>query len=124
MKKLISISLLVAFCVQIFIQSWIVQYYQLNKEYISEVLCINKNKPAMHCDGKCFLKKELEKQEEQESKLPFSIKEKLERELFVENYAHIFNRYFPLALKITFPPYCSVLFPNPSFDILHPPQIV
>jgi hypothetical protein len=33
--------------------------YNLNKAYVSKVLCVNRDKPQMHCDGKCFLKKEL-----------------------------------------------------------------
>ena len=33
--------------------------YVVNYEYISKVLCVNKAKPMMHCDGKCHLKKEL-----------------------------------------------------------------
>jgi hypothetical protein len=33
--------------------------YDLNKEYIATNLCENKDKPAMHCSGKCHLKKQL-----------------------------------------------------------------
>jgi hypothetical protein len=35
--------------------------YELNKKYIAEVLCENKDKPEMHCNGKCHLKKQLKK---------------------------------------------------------------
>lgn len=33
--------------------------YVVNYEYISKVLCVNKAKPMMHCNGKCHLMKEL-----------------------------------------------------------------
>ena len=33
--------------------------YAVNYEYISKVLCVNKAKPMMHCNGKCHLMKEL-----------------------------------------------------------------
>ncbi len=33
--------------------------YLVDYKYISEVLCINKEKPKMQCHGKCYLKKEL-----------------------------------------------------------------
>ncbi|MCW3162137.1 hypothetical protein [Chryseobacterium oryctis] len=33
--------------------------YAVNYTYISEVLCINKNVPQVHCKGKCYLSKEL-----------------------------------------------------------------
>lgn len=35
--------------------------YAVNYDYISQVLCINKNKPDLHCNGKCYLGKELAK---------------------------------------------------------------
>ncbi len=34
--------------------------YAVHKDYISEILCINKNQPKLHCNGKCHLKKQLE----------------------------------------------------------------
>jgi len=44
-------------------------HYVLHKKYYAEVLCENKDKPKMHCNGKCHLKKEL-KQAQQESENP------------------------------------------------------
>ena len=41
-----------------------VAYYQINKEYITKVLCENRDKPQLHCDGHCFLAKKLKAQEE------------------------------------------------------------
>lgn len=40
--------------------------YIVNYEYISKVLCVNKDKPKMHCNGKCHLMRELAKAEESE----------------------------------------------------------
>lgn len=42
--------------------------YQLNKEYIAKVLCINRDKPQMRCQGRCYLAKKIKAQEEQERK--------------------------------------------------------
>jgi hypothetical protein len=42
--------------------------YELNYEYISTVLCINKEKPKLKCNGKCHLSKEIQKATEEESK--------------------------------------------------------
>lgn len=36
-------------------------YYYLDKSDFIENLCVNKDKPEMHCDGKCHLKKVAEK---------------------------------------------------------------
>ncbi|HUM47673.1 MAG TPA: hypothetical protein PLD84_12160 [Chitinophagales bacterium] len=33
--------------------------FNLNQAYIAKVLCVNRDKPKLHCDGKCYLMKEL-----------------------------------------------------------------
>ncbi len=35
--------------------------FKLNQDYIASVFCINKNKPQLKCDGKCYLKKSIAK---------------------------------------------------------------
>jgi hypothetical protein len=41
--------------------------YAVNYDYISKVLCINKAKPKLQCNGKCQLMKELAKAAETET---------------------------------------------------------
>ena len=38
----------------------LIEYYS-NKEYIASVLCENRDKPALACNGKCYLEKQLKK---------------------------------------------------------------
>ena len=40
--------------------------YVLNYDYIKKELCENKDKPKMNCHGKCYLKKEIKKTQEEE----------------------------------------------------------
>ena len=42
--------------------------YAINYDYISKVLCINKDKPDLRCNGKCQLMKKLEKQQDDDFK--------------------------------------------------------
>ena len=42
--------------------------YAVNYDYISKVLCINKDKPEMSCNGKCQLMKKMEKQQDEDYK--------------------------------------------------------
>lgn len=46
--------------------------YELHKEYIIDNFCVNKNKPEMNCDGKCYLAKKLNEAREKEAKSAFS----------------------------------------------------
>ena len=68
-----------------YILAWTIPYmpyieYELNKKYIAEVLCENKDKPEMHCNGKCHLKKQIKKansapvQQQQEPQAPPPLK--------------------------------------------------
>ncbi|WP_343611881.1 hypothetical protein [Chryseobacterium oranimense] len=41
--------------------------YAVNYNYISTVLCINKSKPELHCNGKCYVSKELAKTNDTDS---------------------------------------------------------
>ncbi|RAW02547.1 hypothetical protein DQQ10_00045 [Pseudochryseolinea flava] len=45
--------------IQSIYQLGVIGYFQVNKTYIAEVLCINKDKPLLSCHGKCFLKRNL-----------------------------------------------------------------
>ncbi len=64
----------------------ILVYYQLNKKFIASTLCVNKAKPSIHCNGKCYLAKKLKAQEKKESELPKFLKELPELTWFVNNF--------------------------------------
>lgn len=45
--------------------------YIINQDYIAEFLCINKDKPKLECNGKCYLTKQLkEVADEKKKNLP------------------------------------------------------
>ena len=73
MRPKIAIGILIVFC---FIEIRpLLPYldYFVNYEYISEVLCINKEKPMSTCNGKCYLSqqlKEAQQTEKQDKKTP------------------------------------------------------
>ena len=62
LKKIIAIFALAGILLQTFSQVVIVAEYYANKDYIAKNLCENRDKPMMHCDGKCCLRKKLAQQ--------------------------------------------------------------
>ena len=42
--------------------------FEMNKNYIATELCINKSRPELHCNGKCYLLKKLKQAQEKEQK--------------------------------------------------------
>ena len=58
--------------------------YMINYDYISKVLCINKNKPELSCNGKCHLMKTLKKEQEKVKKEEEKRKNKEEKKRLKE----------------------------------------
>lgn len=48
--------------------------FKINQAYIASVLCENKDKPEMKCNGKCHLNKQLKANEQQQQQLPPQVK--------------------------------------------------
>ena len=89
MKKVAVIFILASLLVQSFSTLIILVNYQINKDYITQNFCENKSKPMMHCNGQCHLKKQLQKQEKNESTPVNPVKEKNVIQLFSQS--QIFN---------------------------------
>jgi hypothetical protein len=68
MRPLVSYILLVAILLPL-VSSWgTIAYYQLNKDYIARVLCENRDRPELHCNGQCYLAKRLKAQQDKQDK--------------------------------------------------------
>jgi hypothetical protein len=63
---------------QTFSRELLVVDFTLNQATITARFCVNKARPMLHCDGKCYFAKQLKKQEERESKSAGPLKERLE----------------------------------------------
>ncbi len=68
LHRFIAISLLFALIGSNFSRFFIYAGFEVNQKYISEKLCENRDRPWMHCNGKCFLMKKLKQAEEKEKK--------------------------------------------------------
>lgn len=67
MKSIISILVLSSFLIVNMSKSIILINYEMNKAEITAKYCINKDKPQMHCCGKCLLRRKLAEQEAQQN---------------------------------------------------------
>lgn len=61
MFRVISILLMLSLSFQSLVKIGILTWYELNKEYVANNLCENRSKPKLHCNGKCYLNKQLKK---------------------------------------------------------------
>jgi hypothetical protein len=90
-----------AFCmISLFVSNTLIKAglfvnYQINKAEITRKYCENKAKPMLHCNGKCYLAKQLAKEqakEEQSNKIDFG-KSKIETSEFTLNQQWFFETY-------------------------------
>ena len=77
MRNIVSIVLIALFVVTFFKPVMPYIEYVLRYDYISQVLCINKEKPQTTCQGKCYLIKQISKSSNNKSEMPQSVKNKL-----------------------------------------------
>jgi hypothetical protein len=101
--------------------------YAVNYDYISKVLCVNKAKPKLQCNGKCHLMKELAKTSENET--PISSDKKMASQqfevLFLEEIKSfkIASVYFFDKQK-TNSNYSNLYFHLNSASFFHPPTFI
>src|ERR1700744_2237542 len=70
LRKCTAFFLLVAFAASTFSRAVIVVDFYANQDYIAKNLCENRDKPMLHCCGRCLLKKRLANQDKQDKNSP------------------------------------------------------
>ncbi len=68
MKKVVIYSLLFLFIVQSTKNLWIITTFHINREYISDNLCVNRFDKIPTCKGQCYLDDQLEKENKENKK--------------------------------------------------------
>ena len=74
-----SFCLLISFSWQCAAKSIIYLSFKNNQKQLAETVCENKNKPNSCCAAKCYLDKEIKKEEKRQSDSSSSIKDKTEK---------------------------------------------
>lgn len=125
-KKILSITLLIALAIKLLMAPAIFLDYQLRKDFIVKNYCVNKNRPEMHCDGKCYLAKQLKKAQEKEEKEATNdfLTKFFGVEGFTktENFRNFFGQqaYFAQSIKNYF--YLDKAISTDNASIFHPPK--
>ena len=119
-RKLVAGLLLVGILANCF-NYWIVSTsYHFNKSYISSVLCTNKDKPALHCEGKCFLDIKL-KELEQKNKHEQEHMKRVIETVAPEKTSLVFKT-FETEVETTIPNYLQQKPVGKTNIIFHPPK--
>ena len=123
MKKIVFIVILSIFLKPILP----VLDYIVNYEYISTVLCENKDKPELKCCGKCHLKKELANASEGEKPNSADKKESSKQEVeilfFQEIKCLVVEQIYFYNKNLIDDNYANLYFYTVSCSVFHPPTI-
>jgi hypothetical protein len=69
-NRFLAYFLVVLMLLQSFGRELLVLDYELNKAQVTELYCVNKARPQLHCNGKCHLARQLRKTEGSDQKAP------------------------------------------------------
>jgi hypothetical protein len=101
-------------------------WYQFNQQQIEKAYCENKARPAMHCNGKCYLAKQLKKIAKADNELPqkknnpYASQAEIQF-LSVTRITAIYNDSpLPLLSKVRFPKQLGEV-TSFSTSLFHPP---
>lgn len=128
MKKGLSIFFLTLYFITVFSSLLPYLEYAVNYDYISTVLCINKDKPESTCKGKCHLNKKVA--ETVEAQIPDQENESVPLVLTARDFSPAMLHDFSIFIAA---PFFEVgkysvkdfLYQNEIFySIFHPPQFV
>jgi hypothetical protein len=97
--------------------------FEMNESYIAKELCINKNKPALHCNGKCYLMNKLRQAQDKEQKQEHQFqKVQLQMQEAIVALPFIFKQYAIAAIDFRIPLTTGMPLARVN-AIFHPPQL-
>jgi len=125
MKQVLAIFLFISVSYQFAAKMGVIIWFETNRDYVAAELCENRNKPQTGCNGKCYLKKQLENIDQEDGTNKEQPTQKQKNEL--PEYLAIITppltqKVFPG--KITYPlPYNNHYRFTTHNSIFHPPPV-
>lgn len=68
LRQVIAVFILTCVLSANFSRDLVIAGFSLNQKYIAETLCVNRNRPELHCNGRCYLMNKLRQAEEGEKR--------------------------------------------------------
>lgn len=127
--RIVSYLLLVQMIYFVGIKSVVVLNWKINQDFITEKYCVNKDKPMMNCDGKCYLSKQLdnlelkEEEERQNHPNPEEKVETINYSWIIDDLPSDYDTFHAIEI-VEYVNYLKTVVSNPCLqDIFHPPSI-
>ena len=122
MLKKVTVMLLIAAMMSAnFSRLFVYAGFELNKDYIAKNLCVNRDKPWLHCNGKCYFMKKIRQAEEKEKNDERQSQKNLFQEALFTQKPDI--RFYPRVLQTMQVPVHRIALPNVYLPIFQPPRL-
>ena len=95
--------------------------FELNKDYIATKLCENRNKPQLHCNGKCYFMKKIKQAEEKQNTDDRQAQKNPFQEANFNQPATV--KFYSVLLSVTKVPNYRIQLPQQVASIFQPPRL-
>jgi hypothetical protein len=95
--------------------------FKLNQNYIASKLCENRNRPWMHCNGKCYLMRKIKQAEDKQNNAERESQKNLLQGAYFETKTPA--KFFTRIIQIIIIPDRLIVLPPGHNAIFRPPQI-
>ena len=120
-QKLTAVLLILAIVSSSFSRFFIYAGFKMNRNYIASKLCENRNRPWLHCNGKCYLMKKIKQAEEKQNSTERETQKNLIQEAYCENNTQV-SFYTHLIREILIPNN-RIELPQGHGAVFRPPQL-
>lgn len=122
MLKKVTVLLLIAAMISAnFSRLFIYAGFELNRNYIATKLCINRDKPWLHCNGKCYFLKKVRQAEERDKNDERQSQKNLFQEALFTQKTDI--RFYSRVLRTMQVPTHRIALPDVNLPIFQPPKL-
>jgi hypothetical protein len=121
-KRIISAIFLLIFICQTFDKNFISLNFYANQTYIAHNLCENRNKPEVHCNGKCQLQKKLNQEASKDKQNPERRNDNSSEVISSKTFFATLDVPFTIIIKKQFSFVLTATPVDQSLSFFHPPQ--
>ena len=122
MGKKLAVYFLIAALISVnFSSLFIFAGFELNRNYIAAKLCENRDKPWLHCNGKCYFMKKIKQAEEKDKTGERQVQKNLFQEaLFISNPE---IKFYSQLVQVMPVPNHPFTLPAAHLPVFQPPQL-
>jgi hypothetical protein len=119
--KITAVLLIIVIVSSSFSRFFIFAGFELNKSYIATKLCENRNRPWMHCNGKCYLMKKIKQAEDKQNTAERESQKNLVQESYCDAVPEV--KFYTQLLQVIAIPNNRIELPQGHNAIFQPPQL-